>query len=491
MWLNVRGFDAALTEDAAWRMTAGAVATTRRRRGPARASPSRTTRSAAAAAGSARRSSCIAAFRIAGAAAGGARPGAVDLRPRFPLLRVARRPPRPARAGHRACHDAAARRRVARLRAAARRGGTAAGLCAAAREGRGDGSGHGPPDAAGSGLGGRRRPACIRRRMACDRRRRTTRGATTARSICCPITASPTRSCTSDSSATQPNASTTWRARPLWSIASNAGVAGRHRPLAADVSRGRCERLHRQRSLSPARRVDRRIRSRRQSARDCSGAVEATFADAGRRGASRSPPVQAAAADRPKNQRCAAIAGTARRCRISPEKWRPRLTALRYEGLDTVGHYYLRYTQPRHFRDVPDEDRRRFAQVIDRYYAYIDSELAAALDRAGARRSPRRRFRVRHAAAEPDQASGRSNARQSRLHRHARRCAGRFPHRLRQSVDQPAAQQRGSIVDVTPTVLYFLGLPVARDMDGFARADLFTRAFTADRPIVFIPSYSR
>ena len=32
---------------------------------------------------------------------------------------------------------------------------------------------------------------------------------------------------------------------------------------------------------------------------------------------------------------------------------------------------------------------------------------------------------------------------------------------------------------------------VARDMDGFARADLFTRAFTDERPIVFIPSYSR
>ena len=50
---------------------------------------------------------------------------------------------------------------------------------------------------------------------------------------------------------------------------------------------------------------------------------------------------------------------------------------------------------------------------------------------------------------------------------------------------------RGSIVDVAPTILYFLGLPVARDMDGFARADLFTRAFTEERPIVFIPSYSR
>ena len=56
---------------------------------------------------------------------------------------------------------------------------------------------------------------------------------------------------------------------------------------------------------------------------------------------------------------------------------------------------------------------------------------------------------------------------------------------------QPGRRQRGSIVDVTPTVLYFLGLAVARDMDGFARADLFTREFTAERPIVFIPSYSQ
>jgi hypothetical protein len=49
----------------------------------------------------------------------------------------------------------------------------------------------------------------------------------------------------------------------------------------------------------------------------------------------------------------------------------------------------------------------------------------------------------------------------------------------------------GAIVDVTPTVLYFLGLPVARDMDGYARTDVFTRAFTADRPVTFIPSYGR
>ena len=48
---------------------------------------------------------------------------------------------------------------------------------------------------------------------------------------------------------------------------------------------------------------------------------------------------------------------------------------------------------------------------------------------------------------------------------------------------------RGALVDVTPTLLYFFGLPVGRDMDGYARSDLFTREFTAERPITFIPSY--
>ena len=48
---------------------------------------------------------------------------------------------------------------------------------------------------------------------------------------------------------------------------------------------------------------------------------------------------------------------------------------------------------------------------------------------------------------------------------------------------------RGAIVDVTPTLLYFLDQPVGRDMDGFARTDLFGDAFNAQRTITFIPSY--
>ena len=56
---------------------------------------------------------------------------------------------------------------------------------------------------------------------------------------------------------------------------------------------------------------------------------------------------------------------------------------------------------------------------------------------------------------------------------------------------QRGRHQRGSIIDVAPTVLYYLGLPVGRDMDGYARADIFTSEFTADRPITYIASYNK
>jgi hypothetical protein len=50
---------------------------------------------------------------------------------------------------------------------------------------------------------------------------------------------------------------------------------------------------------------------------------------------------------------------------------------------------------------------------------------------------------------------------------------------------------RGAIVDLAPTVLAYLGLPVARDMDGFARTDLFDRAYRRDHPVVYVGSHEK
>jgi predicted AlkP superfamily phosphohydrolase/phosphomutase len=167
-----------------------------------------------------------------------------------------------------------------------------------------------------------------------------------------------------------------------------------------------------------------------------------------------------------------------------------QLTAIRYQGIDTVGHLFLRYAQPRDFPGVPDSERQRYAGMLDRYYAYIDGEIGAAVERlapgdlllvvSGFGIEPV--GPVKHAAArvlrDPDVSGTHENGPDGFLLAYG-------------TSVQPGRKQRGSIVDVTPTILYYLGLPIGRDMDGFARADLFDESFTAAHPITYIPSHGR
>ena len=166
----------------------------------------------------------------------------------------------------------------------------------------------------------------------------------------------------------------------------------------------------------------------------------------------------------------------------------PRFVAVRYEGLDVVGHHYLRYTQPPAPRGVPERRRRRYADVIEQYYAMIDTELGAAVDAM----QPGDMVVVVSGFGMND-----TNPLKRGLSRILREADLSGTHERAPdgfllaygSAVQHGRPLRGSIVDVTPTLLYFFGLPVALDMDGFARSDLVTREFTTERPITFIPSY--
>jgi predicted AlkP superfamily phosphohydrolase/phosphomutase len=167
-----------------------------------------------------------------------------------------------------------------------------------------------------------------------------------------------------------------------------------------------------------------------------------------------------------------------------------RLLAVRYQGLDAVGHYYLRFAMPRAFGDVQEDERRQFGRVLEEYYAYVDTLVGSAMATLQGDDlllvvsgfgmeplSPGKRLLERVAG----------NERFSGTHERA-------PDGFLLAFGSAVARgrvQRGALVDVTPTILYFLGLPVARDMDGFARTDLFGRAFTAQRTITFIPTYDR
>ena len=167
-----------------------------------------------------------------------------------------------------------------------------------------------------------------------------------------------------------------------------------------------------------------------------------------------------------------------------------QFTAVRYPGLDNAGHYYLRYAMPRAFGDVSDEERTRYGRVLEQYYTYVDGIVGRATASMGADDlllvvsgfgmeplSFGKRL-LERLAGDSQLSGSHEGAPDGFLIAYGRDVAkGSF--------------QRASVVDVAPTVLYFFGLPIARDMDGFARTDIFAPAFTERRPITFIPSYDK
>jgi hypothetical protein len=177
--------------------------------------------------------------------------------------------------------------------------------------------------------------------------------------------------------------------------------------------------------------------------------------------------------------------------RALDERWPLPVTLVRYQSLDAIGHYFLRYAIPAEFGDVTSHERARFGSVLEQHYAFIDGAVGRAMASLG-----------------PDDlllvVSGYGMEPMGIAKRFLERLVGdaelsgtheRAPDGFLMAYGGPVAPgrlaARGSIVDVVPTMLYFLGLPIGRDMDGYARTDLFQASFTEQRPITFIPSYDR
>lgn len=173
------------------------------------------------------------------------------------------------------------------------------------------------------------------------------------------------------------------------------------------------------------------------------------------------------------------------------EQSRPvQFSAVRYAGIDAVGHYYLRFAMPQAFGDVSDDERLSHGRVLEQYYTFLDGIVGRAM-----------------ASLAPDDlllvVSGFGMEPLSLGKRVLERVAGdrelsgsheRAPDGFLIAYGRHVAKgtlPRASVVDVAPTILYYFGLPIARDLDGFARTDIFSRNFTERRPITVIPYYDR
>jgi hypothetical protein len=170
------------------------------------------------------------------------------------------------------------------------------------------------------------------------------------------------------------------------------------------------------------------------------------------------------------------------------------LTAIRYTGINVLSSAYFAYTEPARLsslaRNVGPDAQRRYGGAVDRYYGWVDEQVGATM----AALEPGDLLLVvsgfgMNVVSLPKAILNRvlPVTQQSGTHDAAPEgfllafgtnvSAGEFP--------------RGSIVDIAPTVLYFMGVPIGRDMDGYARTDIFQRPFTLGKPTTFIASHER
>ncbi len=178
--------------------------------------------------------------------------------------------------------------------------------------------------------------------------------------------------------------------------------------------------------------------------------------------------------------------------RIVDDLWKRfsevRLLAVRYRGLDLAGHRFLPPVTPIPFGGVGDAEGD--AASLDEYYRHVDNEVGTILHLlnpgdlllvvSGFGMEPVSMWKrvLARIVGDPDATGTHENAPDGFLLAYG-------------SDVEPGRRTRGSVVDIAPTVLYFFGVPVARDIDGVARIDLFLERFTERRPIAFVPSYDR
>jgi predicted AlkP superfamily phosphohydrolase/phosphomutase len=167
----------------------------------------------------------------------------------------------------------------------------------------------------------------------------------------------------------------------------------------------------------------------------------------------------------------------------------PPFFATCFHGLDVVGHSFLRYAYPDRFGDVGPVEVRRYGKVVPAYAAYL-SQLAG--EAAEGLRPGETLLVVSSYGMQPVPlwrrllAAATGGAKRSGTHASA---PDGFLLAVGDAIRPGARLVGASVLDVAPTVLYLMGLPVARDMEGRVMTEILDEEFARSHPVSVIPSY--
>ncbi|MCD4690553.1 alkaline phosphatase family protein [bacterium] len=170
----------------------------------------------------------------------------------------------------------------------------------------------------------------------------------------------------------------------------------------------------------------------------------------------------------------------------------PEVFAVYLQGTDVVSHYYWGYQTNEGFTVSP-EDERLYGRVVRNYYAFVDETIGRYLEIAPPGTAvlivsdhgfeTKRDLKVRWERGEAIRTvEGGKDVPWDHGMDGLIIFAGpgiRKGHRL----------DGLSVVDVTPTLMAYLGAPVAEDLDGGPAIDLFEDDYAAAHPVQWVATY--
>jgi hypothetical protein len=162
---------------------------------------------------------------------------------------------------------------------------------------------------------------------------------------------------------------------------------------------------------------------------------------------------------------------------------------LRLDGLNAVEAFFYKYSFPEQFGNIAPEELTRYGPVISRYCEYYDqvvgkylaslkdNDLLVVYSPYGVEPLPLWKRFVEWILGNADVSAYHEDGPDGVVFFYGN------------GIGRGKTVEGMKIVDIAPTLLYYLGLPVGKDMDGIVQSPVFVGDFTAENPIFSISSY--
>jgi len=156
--------------------------------------------------------------------------------------------------------------------------------------------------------------------------------------------------------------------------------------------------------------------------------------------------------------------------------------------LNMANTYFYKYTYPELFGELDQEELSRYSTVIERYYVYYDTivgkylaskkedEILVVYSPHGVDVFPMWKRISEWIFGRTEISGYHENAPEGVIFLLGRGIAA----------DRNVTDLR--LIDMAPTLLHYLGLPVGKDMDGVVNSSVFSSEFRSE-PVLYISSY--